>query len=118
LSQALGYLRPGGCIVVSLPNVRHVSVFWAIFVRGRFPQRDRGIFDRTHLRWFTVADAVDLFSANGLRLTTINLGLRWGDRGGGAMNRLLNRLPAAVQRWAPIREFLAYQVCLAAQLPS
>ena len=46
----------------------------------------------------------------------MGLALRWGDRGGGRMNRLLNMLPKRVQHWRPIREFLTYQVCLRAKV--
>ena len=114
LMQAKDFLRPGGCIVVSLPNIRHLSSLRAIYFNGRFPRRDRGIFDRTHLRWFTIADAHDLLAATGLKVTASGQALRWGDQGGGRMNKLLNRLPAPVQRWAPVREFLTYQICLRA----
>ena len=55
LMQALRHLNPSGSIVVSLPNIRHISAMRTIFLKGRFPRLDRGIFDRTHLRWFTHA---------------------------------------------------------------
>lgn len=116
LAHARQQLRPGGCIVISLPNIRHLSSIRAIFVGGRFPRRDRGIFDRTHLRWFTIADANELVTASGLRVAAFSQALRWGDRGGGRVNRLLNRLPLAVQRFGPIREFLTYQICLRAEV--
>lgn len=116
LLQARQHLQPGGCVVVSLPNIRHLSALTAIFLGGRFPQRDRGIFDRTHLRWFTVADASSLLAGSGLQVCAMSLALRWGDRGGGPVNRLLNRLPAVVQQWAPVREFLTYQMCLRAEV--
>lgn len=111
LQKARRHLRPGGSIVVSLPNIRHLSALWAIFVAGQFPKRDRGIFDRTHLRWFTIADAHQLFSDLGFKVSASNSALRWGDTGGGRVNRLLNRLPGFVQRWGPVREFLTYQMC-------
>ena len=117
LRQALRHLQPQGCVVLSLPNVRHLSVLMSVFVGGRFPQRDRGIFDRTHLRWFTIADAHALLADAGLRVDTGSQAQRWGDRGGGRMNRLLNRLPAAVQKFGPVREFLTYQVSLRARRP-
>lgn len=116
LQQARQHLRPGGCMVVSLPNIRHVSALKAIYLGGHFPQRDRGIFDRTHLRWFTIADAHRLLADNGLKVTSMSVALRWGDQGGGRMNRLLNRLPMAVRRWAPVRELLTYQMCLRADV--
>lgn len=118
LQQALKHLRPGGCVVVSLPNIRHISAMWAIFVHGRFPQRDRGIFDRTHLRWFTIADAYSLLANCGLKVSSKSVALRWRDRGGGRLNRLLNRLPPSVQHWTPVREFFTYQICLRAEIAS
>lgn len=118
LMQARAHLRPGGCVVVSLPNIRHLSALRSIFLNGRFPRRDRGIFDRTHLRWFTIADAHGLLADSGFKVSSMMLTLRWGDRGAGRMNRLLNRLPASVQQWAPVREFLTYQMCLRAEAAS
>jgi len=118
LSLALQRLSPGGCVIVSLPNVRHVSALWSIFFRGTFPLHDRGIFDRTHLRWFTYADAEGLLQESGLRISSESFALRWRDQGGGFFNRLLNKLPFAIQRLAPIREFFAYQICFRAEAES
>ena len=114
LMQARQHLRAGGCVVVSLPNIRHLSALRAIFLGGRFPQCDRGIFDRTHMRWFTIADAHALLADCGLKVSARDFSLRWGDRGGGRINRLLNHLPKAAQQWMPVREFLTYQMCLRA----
>jgi SAM-dependent methyltransferase len=118
LRQAREHLAPGGAIVISLPNVRHLSVLTAVFLGGRFPRRDRGIFDRTHLRWFTIADGRALLADAGLQVSAMNQAMRWGDMGGGRMNRLLNRLPLPLRRWGPIRELLTYQVSLRAELPA
>lgn len=114
LKSSLRRLKAGGTVIVSLPNIRHCSSFWAIFLKGQFPRRDRGIFDRTHLRWFTVSDGRALLQECGLTITSMTLTLRWGDRGGGLVNRLLNRLPRALQLWGPVREFLGYQICFVA----
>lgn len=116
LEPACTHLRPGGTVVVSVPNIRHLSALWALFVVGRFPRRDRGLFDRTHLRWFTIGDLHALLADAGLRACATRQALRWGDAGGGRLNRLLNRLPLAVQRWTPVREFLTYQVCIRAEV--
>jgi cyclopropane fatty-acyl-phospholipid synthase-like methyltransferase len=114
LRQARAHLLPGGTVVMSVPNIRHISALAAIFFGGRFPRRDRGIFDRTHLRWFTIADARSLLEENGFAVREMGVALRWGDRGGGRMNRLLNRLPDALQHWGPVRELLTYQVSMRA----
>jgi SAM-dependent methyltransferase len=116
LRQAVQHLQPNGCLVISLPNIRHLSALGAIYFQGNFPQRDRGIFDKTHMRWFTFADAFKLFEDCGLECFAHSAVLRWGDRGGGLMNRLLNRLPMPLQRWSPVREFLGYQICFSARI--
>lgn len=114
LKQALAHLRPAGSVIVSLPNIRHLSSFRSIFIEGRFPRRDRGIFDRTHLRWFTITDTQDLLRSCGLRVSANTPSLRWGDSGGGRFNRLLNGLPMGVKQFCLVREFLTYQICLRA----
>ncbi len=52
LARAVGWCRPGGAILVSVPNVAHWSARLAL-ARGRWPQEERGTFDASHLRWFT-----------------------------------------------------------------
>lgn len=104
-------LSPNAHLIVSLPNIRHLSALWSIYARGEFPRRERGLFDATHLRWFTLRDAEALLARHGWRVQQRQFGLRWGDQGGGRANRLLNRLPTHwVERLAPVREFLTYQV--------
>lgn len=115
LIAARSRLTRDGCVVLSLPNVRHLSALVAIFVRGRFPRRARGLFDRTHLRWFTLCDAEALLADCGYAPDDRILSLRWGDQGGGRANRWLNRLPLGMREWAPVREFLTYQVSLRAR---
>jgi methionine biosynthesis protein MetW len=48
--------RSAPLVVVSLPNIAHWTARRAL-LRGRFPQEDFGLFDRTHLRYFTRASA-------------------------------------------------------------
>jgi 2-polyprenyl-3-methyl-5-hydroxy-6-metoxy-1,4-benzoquinol methylase len=60
-------LAPGGRAVVSVPNTGHWTARRAI-LRGRFPYADHGLFDRTHLRFFTRTSARELVAAAGLRV--------------------------------------------------
>jgi len=53
--------------VVSLPNVAHWTTF-ARLARGGWPRLPEGIHDATHLRWFTLRDAVELLEGAGLRV--------------------------------------------------
>jgi 2-polyprenyl-3-methyl-5-hydroxy-6-metoxy-1,4-benzoquinol methylase len=50
-----------GYVVVSLPNVAHFSTIWSLLASKRFPYRDRGIHDRTHLRFFAAQNLPELF---------------------------------------------------------
>jgi methionine biosynthesis protein MetW len=65
LAFLAGRLRAGGRAIVSLPNAGHWTMRRAL-LRGRFPQEDFGLFDRTHLRWFTRASARALVEGAGL----------------------------------------------------
>lgn len=52
-------LREGGFVVASIPNIG----VWFARVQvalGRFPYADHGIFDRTHLRFFTRTSVLEL----------------------------------------------------------
>lgn len=60
VDQAAHWLRPGGCLIASVPNVQHWSVFLQL-IHGSWPREDMGIFDRTHIRWFTLTDLYRLF---------------------------------------------------------
>ncbi|MDA7798289.1 methyltransferase domain-containing protein [bacterium] len=53
-------LNEKGAILISLPNVRNFRVFWSIFILGVFPRNKEGIFDGTHLRWFTKKTFLDI----------------------------------------------------------
>ena len=70
LARVLTRLRPGGAVVVSLPNVAHVVVFANLLMK-RWPRRSSGIFDRTHLRFFAKRDMVRLLEGAGLRVVRI-----------------------------------------------
>jgi SAM-dependent methyltransferase len=64
-------LEPGGRAVVSLPNIRYWETFWQLGRHGTWPRRVEGIFDRSHLRWFTLADARALCSQAGLEVDRV-----------------------------------------------
>lgn len=63
--RAKGMLAPGGCIVASIPNVRHSTVLSGIW-KGRWDYADCGLLDRTHLRFFTRQNALELFTDEGM----------------------------------------------------
>jgi methionine biosynthesis protein MetW len=72
LRRATALLEPGGTAVVSLPNVRYALTFWTLLRRGTWPRDPAGLFDATHLRWFTVRDARELLEGAGLEIDAVD----------------------------------------------
>lgn len=70
LLQAVHYLQPGGSIVACVPNVQNWMVL-STLINGQWPSMDSGLFDRTHLRWFTRDSLVDMFEAAGLSVAKV-----------------------------------------------
>jgi len=106
LAQVASRLRPGGTALISVPNVAHWSVRAAL-AAGRFDYADRGILDRTHLRFFT---------ARTLRETIRGAGLEV-DRTDSAVVPLELLLPAALGSSAPWRALTAGRLAMARACP-
>jgi 2-polyprenyl-3-methyl-5-hydroxy-6-metoxy-1,4-benzoquinol methylase len=70
LARAVTRLRPGGAVVVSLPNVASVFVMLQLLSKS-WPRRKSGIFDRTHVRWFGKRDMVRLLEGAGLQVLRV-----------------------------------------------
>src|SRR5206468_13015382 len=64
LVRIRGWMRDGGTLFVSVPTVANVTVR-AGLLAGRFPYAERGILDRTHLRFYTRRTASQLLTAAG-----------------------------------------------------
>jgi 2-polyprenyl-3-methyl-5-hydroxy-6-metoxy-1,4-benzoquinol methylase len=64
-------LRPGGHLVVSVPNIANWSVRLQL-LGGRFRYTERGILDRTHLRFFTVKTLPEMLEAGGFRVERVS----------------------------------------------
>ena len=65
LTELTKWLGPDGRLLISVPNVAHILIRLSLLV-GRFDYFDRGILDRTHLRFFTQRSLERLVSAAGL----------------------------------------------------
>jgi 2-polyprenyl-3-methyl-5-hydroxy-6-metoxy-1,4-benzoquinol methylase len=60
LDDLATFIKPGGRLVVSLPNVQHWSVWLPLILTGRWEYCEAGIMDWTHLRFFTRASSQKL----------------------------------------------------------
>lgn len=67
LQAAASLLSPGGSVLVSVPNVAFLPARLRL-LRGRWDYEETGIFDATHLRFFTVETARALMVDAGLRV--------------------------------------------------
>jgi 2-polyprenyl-3-methyl-5-hydroxy-6-metoxy-1,4-benzoquinol methylase len=68
LAQLRCKLKPDGVVVASIPNIRYTPALSKVVFRKDFPQDDEGIFDRTHLRFFTRKSMVRMFEAAGFTM--------------------------------------------------
>lgn len=77
LRQCRNFLTDDGVIIASIPNVRHWSTFYSVFVKNRWPYCESGIHDRTHLRFFAFHNIQDLFHGAGFQIvhTERNFGI-------------------------------------------
>jgi 2-polyprenyl-3-methyl-5-hydroxy-6-metoxy-1,4-benzoquinol methylase len=121
LHVVMRWCKPGGVVVVSVPNVAH----WRSRVqlaRGRWRYEDTGLLDRTHLHFFTRDTVVDLVRDGGLvveDIVAVVPALRNHVRG---MGRLPPRATQAVERtwqaWGRRRPgLLGYQVVVVGRRP-
>lgn len=76
------YLADNGKVIVSLPNARHFSLVLPLLL-GQFDYVERGILDKTHLRFFTKSSAASLLKSaclhvDGIKPTSLDLHLNSG----------------------------------------
>lgn len=84
-----GFLKPGGLLIASIPNIRSRQAFKKIFLEGDFGYTSEGLFDKTHYRWFCKKNMIHLLTPTSFELVSVtsNLELKKGSG-----TRILNRL--------------------------
>jgi SAM-dependent methyltransferase len=70
LARLVRWVREGGQVLACIPNIQHFSVLVNL-MRGQWQYQDEGLLDRTHLRFFTLEGARELFAGAGLRVFDI-----------------------------------------------
>ena len=64
-------LTDEGVIVASIPNVRFYRNMVNFLVHGDWDYKDKGILDKTHLRFFTYKSIMKMFSQLGFEVLVI-----------------------------------------------
>ncbi len=82
LNSLSNYLSKKGKFIISLPNARHFNLVLPLLA-GSFEYVERGILDKTHLRFFTKQSAIALIKSAGLNVekikkTSLNITLNAG----------------------------------------
>jgi SAM-dependent methyltransferase len=117
LRQCRERLAPGGILLASLPNSGNLYVRWNVLL-GRFPQHDRGLFDRTHLHFYAWNNWKELLEQAGFELekfrcSSVPVGLALPRWEGSATARFLEWLSFCAARiW---KEIFAYQFIVRAR---
>ena len=101
LQLAKKRLTPNGRIVISIPNIAHLSVRVQLLF-GSFNYTDRGILDRTHLHFYTKKSLTEMISAAGLQTTKL-----------GATPAPVEEVFPALRNIAPLRLFLELNALIA-----
>ena len=70
LRKVRPFLKAGGYVVASIPNIAHRSVRYALLL-GEFNYEDEGLLDRTHLRFFTRMTIEDMFKESSYQIVDV-----------------------------------------------
>ncbi len=107
LARIRRLLKPGGTLVISIPNVRHYSVTMPLLLFGDFRYQQEGILDATHLRFFTLKTIIRTLETAGFRIDKLDYtGAKYGL--GGKANKLTLGL---------FKEFFIFQNLIACKRP-
>jgi 2-polyprenyl-3-methyl-5-hydroxy-6-metoxy-1,4-benzoquinol methylase len=117
LQDCRGFLKPNGHLIVSLPNIANITVRLMLLF-GQFNYTERGILDKTHLRFFTRKTAGQMLKTNGYRIidekmTIVPLELVLGLQAKNLFVRFCQRLLILCTALMP--GLFGYQIFLTAQ---
>jgi GT2 family glycosyltransferase len=63
-------LKPGGEVIMSIPNIRHYKIIKKLIKNQWFYEKE-GILDKTHLRFFTLPTLIQLLNYSGFEIIDI-----------------------------------------------
>ena len=99
------YLKPGGIIIASLPNVKNLKVVIPLLFKDEWEYVSAGQLDRTHLRFFTNKTSVELFQDAGFKVVATPV--YFSDKGNAG---LINKITLGI-----FRKFLQNNIFIVAK---
>lgn len=71
LKKVIPYLKPGGQLIASIPNIAHAAICWEL-AHGRFDYKKYGLLDNTHVRFFTKKSMAKLLEDSGYKIELLD----------------------------------------------
>lgn len=72
LNICRSFLKKDGIIVASIPNIRFFDAMYHIVLQKDFKYTNAGIFDKTHLRFFTKKSIQCMFTESGYQIKALD----------------------------------------------
>ncbi len=104
LDRIGAWLRDGGILICSIPNIRYWYILWNLLFVGRWDYTEAGILDNTHLRFFTRRTFLEMLNDADFHVLTQEMWIS------GRKKNLANRLTLGV-----FKEFLGSQIIVTAR---
>lgn len=65
------FLTEHGIVILSIPNIRYYTTFYFLLFKAEWPYHESGIHDKTHLRFFTRKNCVQLIESSSFMVQNI-----------------------------------------------
>lgn len=114
LAQCRGLLKPDGRLILSVPNIANLTVRLSLLF-GRFDYTERGILDKTHVRFFTRKTVRRMLRENGYEIveereTVMPVEILFGLPAANPLMRFANNVLGGLTRILP--GVFGYQIML------
>ena len=110
LAKLHKFLKPDGVIIISVPNIREIETLYKIVVKADFRYSERGILDKTHLRFFCKKNILMLLKDALFKLVSIYSSFQIFDIGVFSWRRFINKLSLGL-----LRDFITRQYVVIAK---
>lgn len=108
LKNLYRYLKSDGIIITSIPNIREIQTLYKIVVKADFGYEEKGILDKTHLRFFCKKNILSLLKEASFESISVNSS--FDTIGVSSIRKLSNQLTLGL-----FRDFLTIQYIIVAK---